>query len=255
MGCYIKVFGTGSEAIVTMLDIAVCDDDDCFLKYLSNLLYGLGDDCGISMEVESFYDVRLLLERIKQGKRYDLIYLDIQMKEMDGIRAAKEIRELDRTVQLVYITSYETYLKQVFAEAPIGFLVKPLKEDEMEKLFIHIIKVIGDQGAFYCFSYNREEYKLPVRDILYFEKQLRKIYIISVNERYCEYRSLEEIKADLDKKKVHFLRIHKSYLVNFQYITRFGSAEVKMYNGKILPISRSYRNEAVEQMTKLAWMR
>ena len=122
-----------------MLEIAVCDDDSCFLKYLSNLLCGLGDDYGISVEVESFHDGRLLLERIRQGKRYDLIYLDIQMKEMDGIKAAKMIREMDWTVQLVYITSYEKYMKQVFAEAPIGFLVKPLKEDEMEKLFIHII--------------------------------------------------------------------------------------------------------------------
>ncbi len=238
-----------------MLDIAVCDDDDGFVRYLSNLLYKLGEDHGIAMEVESFRDGRLLVERIRQGRRFDLIYLDIQMKEMGGLETAKKIRELDWTVQLVYITSYEKYMKQVFAEAPIGFLVKPLKEDEMERTFLHIVKVIGDQGVFYRFRYNREEYKLPVRDILYFEKQLRKIYIISVSERYCEYRSLEEIKADLDKKKARFLRIHKSYLVNFQYITQFGSAEVKMHDGKILPISRSYKNEAVEQMKKLAWMR
>ncbi len=234
-----------------MLDIAVCDDDVCFLRYLSNVLYGLGKDYNIQLEVESFCDGSLLLNQIKQGKRYDLIYLDIQMKEMDGMAAAKKIREFDWTVQLVYITSYEKYMRQVFAEAPIGFLVKPLKETEMERTFLHIIKVIGDQGAFYRFSYNREEYKLPVRDILYFEKQLRKIYIVSMSQKYCEYRSLEEIKAELDKNKGQFMRIHKSYLVNFQHIIRFGSIEVEMSDKKILPISRTYKKEVIEQMKKL----
>ena len=87
------------------------------------------------------------------------------------------------------------------SEAPIGFLTKPLKRAEMEATFGHIVEVIGDGGTFYHFSYNREEYKLPVRDILYFEKQLRKIHIVSVDQQYYEYRSLEEIKADLDRKK------------------------------------------------------
>ncbi len=77
----------------------------------------------IQLEVESFCDGCLLLNQIKQGKRYDLIYLNIQMKEMDGMAAAKKIREFDWTVQLVYITSYEKYMRQVFAEDPIGFLV------------------------------------------------------------------------------------------------------------------------------------
>ena len=182
-----------------MLDIAICDDDVHFLRYLSNLLYGLGEDYGIPLEVESFRDGRLLFERVKQGRRYDLIYLDIQMKEMDGIKAAKEIRELDWAVQLVYITSYEKYMKQVFNEAPIGFLVKPLKESEMKRTFLHVVKVIGNQDIFYRFNYNREDYKLPIRDILYFEKQLRKIHIVLQDEVYYEYRSLEEIKDTLEK--------------------------------------------------------
>ena len=65
-----------------MIDIAICDDDIGFLRYLSNVLYKLGEDQGITVEVESFQDSRLLVERIRQGRRYDLIYLDIQMKEM-----------------------------------------------------------------------------------------------------------------------------------------------------------------------------
>jgi len=234
-----------------MLDIAVCDDDACFLRYLSNLLYGLGEDYGIPLEVESFHDGQLLFERVRQGKRYDLIYLDIKMKEMDGLKAAKEIRKIDWAVQLVYITSYEKYMKQVFDEAPIGFLLKPLREPEMERTFLHVVKVIGNQDAFYRFSYNREDYKIPVRDILYFEKQLRKIHIVSAVQRYCEYRSLEEIKAALDRNRGQFLRIHKSYLVNFRHIVRFGSMEVEMSDRKILPISRTYRKEANEQMKKL----
>lgn len=78
-----------------MLDIAVCDDNRNFARYLSNVLYGFEEDFGITLEVETFPDGRLLLERIQQGKRFDLIYLDILMKDMDGLRTAKEIRKLE----------------------------------------------------------------------------------------------------------------------------------------------------------------
>lgn len=251
MDNHIKVSGTGSEAAAAMLDIAVCDDDACFSKYLLNLLYGLGEDYAIPLDVESFPDGRQLLERIRQGKRYDLIYLDIRMKDVDGLKAAEEIRETDWNVQLVYITSYEKYMKQVFDQAPIGFLLKPLKESEMERTFLHAVKVIGNHDTFYRFRYNREDYKIPVRDILYFEKQLRKVYIVSTSWKYWEYRSLEEIKEALDRSRGHFFRIHKSYLVNYGHIVRLGSAEVEMSNKKILPISRTYRKEVSEQMKKL----
>ncbi len=114
-----------------MIDIAICDDDIGFLRYLSNVLYKLGEDQGITVEVESFQDSRLLVERIRQGRRYDLIYLDIQMKEMGGLETAKKIREMDWTVQLVYITYY-VYALVVFKV----YLDTFLKERERSWAFL-----------------------------------------------------------------------------------------------------------------------
>ena len=113
------------------------------------------------------------------------------------------ILKLRTESDIIHLSSVRGLLWRLLqvSEAPIGFLTKPLKRAEMEATFGHIVEVIGDGGTFYHFSYNREEYKLPVRDILYFEKQLRKIHIVSVDQQYYEYRSLEEIKADLDRKK------------------------------------------------------
>lgn len=234
-----------------MLDIAICDDDNSFTGGLEEMLCRMGKTYGLRFEIDVYQDGSSLVNEIRGGKRYDVICLDIQMQEMDGVEAARQIRRLDRVVELIYVTSYDSYMKKVFEVSPSGFIVKPLDQKEFETTFYRVLQTVIGQDAYYRFRYNKEEYKLPIRDILYFTSELRKTYIIEEGGRYMEYRKLNDISKILEQGKGMFVRIHKSYLVNYRHILRFSYDTVKLSNGEVLPVSSHRKQEVEEQLVKL----
>lgn len=234
-----------------MLDIAICDDDACFSGGLEETLCRMEKTYGLNFEIDVYQDGSSLVKAVRAGKRYDIICLDIQMPEMDGVEAARQIRKLDRVAELIYVTSYDSYMKEVFEVTPSGFIIKPLDLNEFESTFYRVLKTVIGQDEYYRFRYNKKEYKLLIRNILYFTSDLRKTYIIEEGGRYMEYRKINDISKVLGETKGIFIRIHKSYLVNYRHIVRFSYDTVKLSNGEVLSVSSRRKQEVNEQLLKL----
>ena len=234
-----------------MLDIAICDDDNSFAGGLEKTLCRMEKTYGLKFEIDVYQDGCSLVKEVMSGKRYDIICMDIQMREMDGVEAARQIRKLDRVVELIYVTSYDSYMKEVFEVTPSGFIVKPLNQKEFETTFCRVMRTVIGQDAYYRFRYKKEEYKLLIRNILYFTSDLRKTYIVEEGGRYMEYRKLNDISKNLGQENGRFVRIHKSYLVNYRHIVRFSYDTVKLSNGEVLPVSSHRKQEVDEQLAKL----
>ena len=234
-----------------MLDIAICDDDNSFAGGLEKTLCRMEKTYGLKFEIDVYQDGCSLVKEVMSGKRYDIICMDIQMREMDGVEAARQIRKLDRVVELIYVTSYDSYMKEVFEVTPSGFIVKPLNQKEFETTFCRVMRTVIGQDAYYRFRYKKEEYKLLIRNILYFTSDLRKTYIVEEGGRYMEYRKLNDISKNLGQENGMFVRIHKSDLVNYRHIVRFSYDTVKLSNGEVLPVSSHRKQEVDEQLAKL----
>lgn len=229
-----------------MIEIALCDDDRYLLGRLEELLYELGERYGLHVNIDCFEDGAKLLERVKKGERFDIIYMDIQIGEMDGLETAYRIREFDWNVLLAYVTSYEFYMKEAFKSAPIAFIIKPIKVKEFEDTFLYMLEKLVKHNVYYCFRYMKTEYRIPLCDIQYFESNLREVRIIWKNGILKEYNKLDVIERNLEEGKEHFLRIHKSYLVNYHYIRGIGYNRVILNTGKELPLSRKYQKQVDE---------
>ena len=109
-----------------MLRVAICDDDLKFTGEIETLVFQESRKLGIRVETEVFSDGKTLLNSIQNGEHYQLIFIDIEMEQVDGITAARCIREIDRTVLLIYVSGYDNYLKELFEVEPFRFLSKPL---------------------------------------------------------------------------------------------------------------------------------
>lgn len=118
-----------------MIEIAICDDEIIITSKIENTLVQLSEEMGIKVEIDVFYDGKTLVNYIKSGKKYDLIYMDIEMTEQNGISAANEIREIDKKVFLIYITSYESFAKDVFEVNAYRFITKPIDWKFFRKCF------------------------------------------------------------------------------------------------------------------------
>ncbi len=239
-----------------MLKIAICDDDSYFTSKLENLIIYESQKIGIRTETDVFSDGKNLLKAIQNGNHYPLIFIDIEMKVLDGITTARYIRESDRTVLLIYISGYEQYLKELFEVEPFRFLLKPLQKTQFSRYFADACQRIGETSDLYFhFTFNKEIKRIHIQDIVYFESRNRLIYIFlrdTTTEHF--YGKLKDIEKSLFNSSLFFFRIHQSFLVNYNYIKSMNYAEITISYGDIekkLKISEDRQKEIRQQLCEI----
>ncbi len=120
-----------------MINIAICDDDVLFGSSVEKLLYNMAAEYGVEISCDVFTDGSALIRAFtEQQVCFDLIYLDIEMVHMNGIRTAKELRKLEQPVLIIYLSGHEEYLKALLATEPFRFLDKPIRETAFRAAFL-----------------------------------------------------------------------------------------------------------------------
>lgn len=248
-----------------MINIAICDDDILITTAIEELLYNIEKEQNIKIDCSVFFDGSTLVENIQQGNYYDLIYLDIEMHKVNGIGAAQIIRGMEIPALIVYISSYEKYLKELFNTEPFRFLSKPIDAEAFRSVFMAAYKRIRQKSEYFAFTYNKEFIKVPLGKIYYFESRNRVIYIhvakdiTSQNEKssqteYRFYGKMNDVEKQLLESNVRFIRIHQSFLVNFDYIKSMNFASITMSSGTILQISEDRQKNVRTQFCTMAGM-
>ena len=183
---------------------------------------------------------------------YDLIFLDIELPDMNGVEIGKYIREdlNNQIVQIAYISSKKEYAMELFDYRPIHFLVKPFDEEKIKKKVIDKYMILSEQYD-HMFTYKKgfDFFKIPISDIYYFQNNNRKVTVVTKNGSDEFYDSMENIYTEL--KRHQFLFIHKSTIVNYHYIAKLSYTEVVMTNGSAFSISQARRPSIREAYLKI----
>lgn len=236
-----------------MFKIAICDDDVNTIHTLHNVLVKICKNRSIDFEIEIFSSGETLLTHIQKNYiGYDLIFLDIKMDNINGIEVAREIRKFDEYVYLIYVTNYENYALEAYEVYPYQFLVKPFSFDILEKHLIKIYSKLSSEDIFYEYKSKRSYYRIPIRDIMYFEsnKRIISIYLVDGNV-YTYYDKLNTIEEKISNTKAMFWRIHQSILVNSRYIKCKSYDHVELLSGRVFYISEDRRKNINAQYVKL----
>lgn len=226
-----------------MIRIAICDDDKQMTSELEKIVGQCTEEMAVKPEVDIFFDGKKLIEYIeKQHTEYDIIFLDIEMKQLNGMETAQWIRERDRFVLLVFVTSHSSYALEAYEVHPFQFLVKPLVEGDVKKCFEQAYEFIMADEQFYEFCSKKEYYQISLQDIMYFESERRIINIHMKDGTILSYYdTINNIENKLQETKAEFLRIHQSILVNSRYIFRKAFDHVELTDNKILTVSEDRR--------------
>ena len=220
-----------------------------------------------------YYLVKFLVEKILKNKKikynidvyssgielckemseteYQLVFLDVEMPEKNGVEIGRYIREKlkNEKIQIAYISSKEESAMSLFELRPINFLIKPLKMEQIEKVIDKYMVVSEIHNYFFEWQKGKENYKIPIDKINYFEISGRKIHLLAENMQDEFYGSIEEINDRLNKEK--FLFIHKSTIVNYDYVKKISYDQVEMVDGRVFSISQSRRKSIKKQLEKI----
>lgn len=235
-----------------MLKIAVCDDEKIIAGQIEGMLLTLCGRKGIVVDIEVFYDGITLEHSILTGTRYDLLYLDIQMKDENGITAAGNIRKCDENMLIIFVSGYDRYLMDLFRLDVFAFIRKPVDSSCFSETFMEAYRKICSKKFYFTFRYKSEEFKIPCSEILYFESAGRQIKVNLCNGNTEIFNGkLSEVEEKLSEGKVPFLRIHQSYLVNYHLIKSRTKSQVTLVNGTKLTISEDRQKNFSREYAKL----
>lgn len=223
-----------------MINIAVCCNDPIRCSDIENKLSMYSKEVKINLNIEVWYNGEELCRYLSNGNIIDILFLDIESNSVEGIEIGIFIRhELGNyNIQIIYISSELMYTQKIFKTQPTDFIIRPITDEKIKDAMIVAQKILKKRNKYFKFNSNNESHNVLYDDILYFSSDARKINIITIDGYKSFYGKLKDISELLAKE---FVIIHKSYIINKKYIVYYTYESVRMSNGDILPISKSYR--------------
>lgn len=232
-----------------MYHIGICDDGENFCTSMETMLLQWAKVKSLQIDTCVWYTGEGLKEYLRTGNPLDILFLDIELFKMTGIEVGGYIREQldDMGMQIVYISGKASYARQLFRTQPLDFLVKPISVSQIEDVLERALRVIKRKNEKFEFRLGKDYYYVPMGEIVYFGSEGRKVKIVTLKETFSFYGRLRETAKELPED---FIVIHKSYIVNREYIFRYTYEMVELVNGILLTISPANRKQVRERILR-----
>lgn len=238
-----------------MLKIAICDDEKVFRDNINKYVAAYLNEKEISYEIDTFSSGKEIIDLGIEIKQYNIIFLDINMDDVDGIVTAQKIREYSSEIYIVFVTAYINYSLEGYKVDAIRYLLKnntnlEASISECMDAILHKMNLVVKKKKF---KFNEGEKEINIDNILYIESKLHKLQFYIMEDKikiYNLYGTLNELENEL--KDFHFIRIHQSYLTNLKYIRSVKCYKVLLCNNQelLIPIISYLMDDLVKSSQK-----
>ena len=226
-----------------MITFAICDDDASLCTDLSARLSNYMGDTH-PHHITCFASGEALLA---SAQPFDLIFLDIQMAQPDGMETARLLRQRDSHSLLIFVSILKEYVFDAFAVEAFDYLVKPLEQDRFLRTMNRAMQVLAQRSHQHLTIQKGHTLQLiPLSQILYCEVLGRKVHIHQEDGQVFHY--YEKLEALQQQLAGHFFRCHRSYLVNLDHVRGCSGGQVRLSDGSAIPVSRLREQELIQAL-------
>lgn len=233
-----------------MIHIAICDDESEMVSLHEDIIKKSLKKCNIGYEIASYSQSDNLFYDISEDHYfYDLLILDIEMPEMNGMELAERIKTYLPNVKIIFVTSHEEYAIEAFELSIFRYVPKRDLEGKLTRAVIDAAKLIElESGMEYVIETRNRLEKIPYQDICYIVRDGKNASIVSGMGISKVRKSLQQVYEELGTPE--FIYIDRGYIVNIIQIMKIQDGMVLMKNGESLPISCSHLQEVKQKINK-----
>lgn len=225
-----------------MIIIGICDDEQLHRIRVKELCERYFSEYPNEHDYVEFSSGEEVLAY--EGERMYLLFLDIEMGETNGIEVLNALREKDNVWRIAFASSHTEYAIDTIDMKTLAFLNKPLTYEGVKKCLDIAIRE-NEENISATFTLMDGKRDVVLSDIIYIQAERHYVNVYARKDDFMGYDSLKQYEEQLQGTSM--IRIHKSYLVNMQYVKKVLAEEIVMTDGKRLPIGRKYSNDVKEK--------
>lgn len=230
-----------------MLSIAVCDDEVIECCNMAKRIKEIMEEMKMPCIIRQFQSGRELLQALES---FDIIFLDIIMQELDGMKTAQLFRKKAFDKILIFVSSSREYVFEAYDVEAFQYLLKPVDDRKLKSVLRKaVLKTERRSQEFIVVSRERQKKKLFLDDIYYFEINGRVVDVHGAEGIFTYYEQIGELEDKLRDKG--FFRCHKSYLINLKYVDGYNRQEVILGNGETIVIAKRRYEEFCQKVLEV----
>ena len=225
-----------------MFKIAICDDENYFIEELKQIVSDCMLEKGLVFKIDTYSSGAKFISLGIGMLQYSIIFLDINMNEVDGIMTAKKIREVSKDAFIVFVTAFVNYTIEGYKVDAIRYLLKGGNnfKGAIDECINAIMEKMNYTIVTKKFTFNEGIKEIALERLLYVESRLHKLefHVMEADMKiYTMYETLNNFESELLNND--FVRIHQSYLLNLKYVMSVGRYQAVLTNGTILVIPKA----------------
>lgn len=239
-----------------MIRIAVCDDEQNFVEQIHTILSSKAKELSCAVQISVYTGSGDLLYDVEEGIHFDLLFLDIEMPETDGMSLAAAVRQHLPLSLIVFITSHTKYAVKAFELSVFRYIPKSELEACLPLALWDACRLLQKNSSeTYVIESSRKVQKIAMDDILYIYKEQKYAVIVLAGEEISVRKSLEQVLKELcsPPNGGGFLMVERGYIVNLFHVDRMEEQKLYLDDGTVIPVSR--RNQGTVRSAVVSYWR
>jgi DNA-binding LytR/AlgR family response regulator len=224
--------------------VAVIDDEEIQRETMKSLLENVAQMLNSQISVVEFSSGEEFLFEILDHVDIDILFLDIEMNQVDGLEVAKHVRKVDKDMTIVFVTGFAEYAVEGYEVQALDYLLKPIQLEKIIRVFERHLSKIPIVQQSIMLETPEGITKVALDNIVYIEANKRQCEIHLEDNSLTVNKRLKEISNEVNED---FIQTHRSYLVNARHMNRLLKTDVECSNGDIVPVSRRLAKEVQEK--------
>ena len=223
------------------MTICYCEDEPAQAKSFAIKIEKWAKNKNMAVHTDLFESAEEYLFKADQNA-YDVIFLDISMKGQNGMELARQIREKEEDVILVFVTSDASYVFDGYEVGAYRYLMKPVEERKLREILDYVrAQNATEEENYILVKKGSQSVRVSLRDVLYIEAQKHYVNLYLENAEPMTVKVVfAELLQEIQEKSDTFLTTHRSYAVNIDKVVRIGRTECILSDGSSIPVSRSF---------------
>ena len=230
-----------------MFKISICDDEIIFVDKLKSMIVSYMEQNQLEFELYGTDSCKELLANIEQTGKPDLLFLDVEMDEQDGISIAEQLRKRFTDICVVFVSGYIRYAIDGYRVNAFRYILKEELDHEFVKCMDAVMEYFHLAVDLTEMPFLEGQQYIHPHELLYIESNAHKIFFYS-----CQSQIIGSMNRKLDElehqyTEYGFCRVHKSYLVNLRYVKNISSYKLTLQDGKVISVPKARYNQVKQE--------